>query len=292
MSANSYIKPESLAAYIKIELAANSKSKKMSMVVEGDLDKKIFERLYDKERFHVIFCSWYPGCRQFIDLCNALNPIYTERFLVIKDADFDRLNGVSPSFSNLFLTDTHDIEMMMLTDNFNKIISQTYNISNAKEQIDIVMHDIIHLSYIKWLNNVNDTKLKFDTIKVGHIYDGTKCVEIVDWVDYIKMDKDNKNLEHIEEFTELSVQDFEHRSQIDEKDILQLTNGHDLISALERKIHSVTRHNVSIKKVKNLLANSYTKDDFEKTSLCNDIANWLDSIGFNIPRSSSAFPAN
>ena len=60
----------------------------------------------------------YPdcNCEKHVLILDELNGIYGSRLLAIKDADFDRLEGQQYSYSNLLLTDTHDMEGMIVAD--------------------------------------------------------------------------------------------------------------------------------------------------------------------------------
>ena len=84
---------------------------KVILVVEGSDDKEVYEKVTDAKNVCIyVDCN----CDKHIVILNALNEQYGRRLLAIKDADFDRLEGRSHPFANLLLTDTHDMEGMIV----------------------------------------------------------------------------------------------------------------------------------------------------------------------------------
>ncbi len=266
---------DDVIACVVAMIRAHGQDKKIVVVVEGDFDVGNYEKFYPSEKFDVFSCGVHPGCKYFSDLCEELKE-FCERFCVIKDADFDRLNGVSYGFPNLFLTDTHDLETMMFTKDFYNAVASKYKVSDAETLVYESICGILHLSYIKWMNSFLEMGLIFDEIKVGQCYKGVRTVDIKKWVDYIK----DCNNGHIGSLDEKAVKKFEDERPLEKDALLQLTNGHDLVAALERRLNSRKRQNIGINNVEKLLSDSFTTDDYRKTNLYNDIKNWLKSLGF------------
>jgi hypothetical protein len=98
---------EDVAAEIKM---LRTKSSGAIAIVEGDYDELIFRKFFD-----VTLCAIFPayGKQNAIDAIKILDTEGVRGVIVLVDADFDRLNGSTPDSSNVFLTDNHDIEIMM-----------------------------------------------------------------------------------------------------------------------------------------------------------------------------------
>jgi len=84
---------------------------KVVVVVEGSDDEEVYEKVLDPSSV----CIYVDGtCAKHFAILDALNGQYGSRLLAIKDADFDRLEGVVHNYSNLVLTDTHDMEGLII----------------------------------------------------------------------------------------------------------------------------------------------------------------------------------
>ena len=82
-------------------------------VVEGKDDLDVYASCLKSDAV----CIYPDGnCARHAVILGALNSTYGKRLLAIKDADFDRLERLRLPFSNLLLTDTHDLEGMVLLD--------------------------------------------------------------------------------------------------------------------------------------------------------------------------------
>lgn len=270
LSANKGSRLAEIALMIRYHITDN----KLLIVVEGSSDKEIYSCFYPKEKFEVYFSEKYPGCLGLADMSKRLNLKYSERFITIKDADFDRLDGVCyKDIPNMFLTDTHDIETMMLTDRFVKQLECDFTVSDVKDKIDVAINEISHLSYIKWMNHKFNSKLNFkNCCKVGSCYNGTECVSIVQWLGKINAHPTNAGKKH---FTERDIIDFEQKNLISSDDVLQLVCGHDMVDAIMQKIHTYCQKNISKQSVSNMMKRCFTVEYYKKTILCDNINRWL-----------------
>lgn len=271
--------PSSRLAEISLLIRAHYADNKLLIVVEGESDKDIYSCFYPEKRYEVYFSKKYSGCLDLVEMSRELNSKYPNRYIIIKDADFDHLNGISYSdIPNMFLTDTHDIETMMLTESFTKQIECDFSIAESSKMINDAINEISHLSYIKWLNNISGTKLNInDCCKVGNCYDGTANVSIAQWLIKINSHPANISKKH---FCEADIIDFEKNNFIMSKSSLQLICGHDMVDAIERKIHACCRKNVGKKNIEKTLKKCFTKNEYEKTKLYSYIKLWLSHNNF------------
>lgn len=269
-------KPESLEAEFSLVIQSESQSKRLVIFVEGKSDEQVYSRLFG-ECCHTYSSNRWPGMLRLERVTISLNKKYSTRFITIKDADFDHLEGKTYDIPNFFLTDTHDLETMMITRTFLRQLTSNYSITAPCRFVCQALTDIIHLSYLKWMNAKDDRNIPFGrrSCKVGTLYDGCTAVPINDWLATIasRLPKCKEggcvaNLPTPEE-----VNTFEQTHPI-KGQILQLTNGHDLIDALVERLKSSTKRNVATKEFEDMLRKSYTMKDFSSTNLYQAISHW------------------
>ena len=273
-------KPESLEAEFALVIRSESRSKKLIIFVEGKSDEQVYSRLFG-ESCHAYSSNRWPGMLRLESATISLNKKYSTRFITIKDADFDHLEGKTYDIPNFFVTDTHDLETMMATRTFLRTLSSKYNITAAHPFVCQAVKDIIHLSYLKWMNAKEDRKIPFGkgSCKVGTLYDGRTAVPINDWLATIagRLPKcvGGGCVAHLPTREEVST--FEQTHPV-KHHILQLTNGHDLIDALVERVKSATKKNVRTDDIWELLSGSYSFTDFSCTALYQAISRWEQSI--------------
>jgi hypothetical protein len=270
----------SAVAEVASMIRSHSKDHKILIVVEGPSDCKVFRKMYDANDFDVYNSIHYTGCLHFKDILDGCNKKYKSRFLIIKDADFDNLNQIHyDKYPNLFLTDTHDLETLMLNysfvpNNFNPICP-----FNNKNFVLSVMGDIIHLSVIKWYNEIYKLNLNFkNTCKVGRCYKGNCSITISDWLNAIAQEPQN-SMKKIP--TENDILTFEHSPKNCVQNYMQITNGHDLIDGMTIKHHYNINENLKKDSVYQEIENNFDENFYMNTTLCFNINKWLIQIKSN-----------
>ena len=81
------------------------------LIVEGESDRNGYKHLIDTESCRIIPAH---GKENALDALDILEEDDFPGVLAVVDADFWRLEGIKPSSPNLFITDTHDLETMIL----------------------------------------------------------------------------------------------------------------------------------------------------------------------------------
>lgn len=247
------------------------------IVVEGPSDKDIYQEFYDSAKFHVYACPEFSGCIGLENMLREINKRYSKKILVIKDADFDHLNNKTyQDLPNFFLTDSHDLETMMISNDFLKRVEIEWQINDPEQLLVEVMEDIIHLSYLKWLNDIHNHKLVFRKKgKAGSCYHACGCIAIQDWLDSLYSDPDNSTKVIISEKDMLR---FESLHPVAKSDYLKLTNGHDLVSALSIKFQKLTCRNISKKVVSRIMKDCFSLSSYQRTKLSANIATWVQCL--------------
>lgn len=270
----------SLEAEIVQMIRAHRIDHKKLILVEGDSDQFVFQKLYDKELFDVYGSRRFAGCLHFETLVGNINEYYMKDFIVIKDADFDHLNlKTYDSYPNLFLTDTHDLETLMLVDGVYEKLNLDFGIEDGKRIMSDAIREILNLSYLKWMNNIYNIKLNFkDSCRVGSCYSGKNEVSVTECLKRINEcpKNDSKKI-----FCDHEVEQFKTDHPISDAEILQITNGHDMINASVIKFKRIYKKNISRKDIEGLIQDNFSIEDYRKTLLYSKILNWFDSCEKN-----------
>lgn len=129
---------------------------KIMVLVEGWEDTFVYEQFFNTDVVNLLDCG---GCDDAIGLNTCINRIApTIKRIAIIDSDFRFFYGRNKKKSNVFFTDTHDMETMFM---FNSRCFQT--ISNKLRCPSLTHKDIVKdlrlLSYIRWYNQ--DAKMKY-----------------------------------------------------------------------------------------------------------------------------------
>ncbi len=108
-------KPLSKVTEIKMMLSTEANKNKRIMLVEGADDKKFYGFFIDDANIEINVldsCYYMPDILSLSNADSALK----DKVIGIKDADFDHITGKTYAMNNLFMTDTHDWETMVITE--------------------------------------------------------------------------------------------------------------------------------------------------------------------------------
>ena len=195
----------------------------------------------------------------------------------IKDADFDHIKKISHNISNLMVTDTHDIETMMLTPRVcRRICLETINreYQNLSSQ---AMSSLKNLSYLRYYNdkmilnggNPDKKGINFRGVIIADV----ASVSVRDVLQHVKA-KGNSNKTSFPDLNAMNL--FINQNPINNKDLALFTNGHDLVHAIQYILHSQNQaaRAYSDKNIATMIRMSYCKNEFRNTKLYQDIDNW------------------
>lgn len=250
---------------------------KVVIVVEGEDDIRLYSSLFNGQ-----FADFYnlktKGCSYFEDVLQECNPNYGNRFFVIKDADFDHLNGRTYSYPNLFLTDTHDAETMMMTDEGLKSICCENLLDKDAIQVLDIMEDLKVYSYLKWFNETHQIGINFDALSIFSLYRGNS-IDIDSCINYVYSVAANKDKPIVS--SKLLSSFLEDKN---DTDLFQLSNGHDICDGIRVKIGLLknNKHAVGKGEIPKCLRIKYSLSDFEQTQLHLQIVSWANKLGYNL----------
>lgn len=198
-------------------------------IVEGHSDKLIYERLVNKQEVRITIAS---GKNNAIKALSILEKENFCRVFAVIDADFSRIEQQITDSNNLFLTDEHDLEMMLIkSDAFDKLLKER----GSEEKIAAFSKDIREtllklgqeIGKLRLLSLRNKLDLKFEGLKFGKFIDKEKLsINIDELIRSIKNHSQKLSLDEQQIKQDLSVISHENH------DPWQLCCGHDFISIL------------------------------------------------------------
>jgi len=267
--------PATIAGTIRLALQGK---KGVFVVVEGETDRAFYSYFFNSE-----VCSFKEasGKQNVIQVLRNLSGV--KRVLGIVDADFWNITGGKPNIPNLFTTDTHDAETMVVkSDAFKKTINNNSNLdkleSFMREEglIDIreaLIKSSIEIGYIRLAAEKEKVWLNFKNIKLSdHISEEDMSINNDALLTELRRNTNNPiNIIKIKErICELKKQNL---------DIWSLINGHDFVEilsfALEHKFgYSNRRYFPS--EIEKGLRQAFETSNFSNTILYKNIKNWFD----------------
>lgn len=225
------------------------------LVVEGADDKEIYEKVTDASSVCIyVDCN----CDKHLVILNALNGRYGNRLLAIKDADFERLNGICHQYSNLFLTDAHDMEGMIVEECLPALQGedaercQSINLSDVYSEIE-------DISYLKWFNYSNHCGINFSGVALDLDVNSYFNACVANTYNYVGVT-----------LAEMYVFKDGHLG-VSKK---ELCNGHDIFERIYVRAHAAKVSNYAKKPFFRRLRRAYPKEKFVNTYLYQEIKRW------------------
>lgn len=154
------------------------------ILVEGDSDIRLFRSLFDQNHCKV---KAIPG--GYLKLEQGLSTLHQEfkQVIGIRDADFMHLEGKKSQIAVLFLTDTHDIETMMIASDeafksvTNEFFNEKFSTSELRERF---LESVRFLGFLRWYNYQNNMEFNFKDLGIGDFLepktlklDEIKCIQ-------------------------------------------------------------------------------------------------------------------
>lgn len=253
--------------------------------VEGDSDILLFRKLFDLDNCKVECIP--PGGHMKVEA--AVEELLKSNKLVIgiRDADFIHLSGIPYEKQNMFLTDFHDIEMVLVAENkvFNAILNEHTNFPT--QEYDATRNKIFQLleeiSLLKWLSSKEDLKLNFTKAGFQDLLELAlkKAKNTIDFESYFgrvlaespnaKITDINLIISKINLLKQENVNSF------------QLCNGHDFTKTFAIFLREKgNKKSINNDAVIDLLRISYRIEDFQKTKLFAKTNEWANSMNCKI----------
>jgi hypothetical protein len=147
------------------------------VLVEGDaLDPIVYQSLFNPSLCHI---EPTFGKKNAINTVALLSKGGFDGVIAIVDDDYDTLNGVSATYENVFPTDTHDVETMIISSSaFKKYTlyllptsQHKYQEQFAKELIETAIRLCLPLGFIRWYFSRKNISSDFSSINFRNFID-------------------------------------------------------------------------------------------------------------------------
>lgn len=266
------ITPDRIANSIRL---LRSDHEGVFLIVEGHSDKLIYERLVNKQEVRITIAS---GKNNAIKALSILEKENFCRVFAVIDADFSRIEQQIPDSNNLFLTDEHDLEMMLIKSAaFDKLLKER----GSEEKIAAFSKDIREtllklgqqIGKLRLLSLRNELNLKFEGLKFGKFIDKEKLsINIDELIRSIKNHSQKLSLDEQQIKQDLSVISDENH------DPWQLCCGHDFISilaiALWKVLGTWNANDLKKEDLERELRLAYELSYFYQTKIYTLMVNW------------------
>ena len=266
------ITPDRIANSIRL---LRSDHEGVFLIVEGHSDKLIYERLVNKQEVRITIAS---GKNNAIKALSILEKENFCRVFAVIDADFSRIEQQIPDSNNLFLTDEHDLEMMLIKSAaFDKLLKER----GSEEKIAAFSKDIREtllklgqqIGKLRLLSLRNKLDLKFEGLKFGKFIDKEKLsINIDELIRSIKNHSQKLSLDEQQIKQDLSVISDENH------DPWQLCCGHDFISilaiALWKVLGTWNANDLKKEDLERELRLAYELSYFYQTKIYTLMVNW------------------
>ena len=203
----------------------------------------------------------------------ALNDLANEWQLLVGicDADFLHLENKPSPLPNLFLTDAHDLELLMASNDTSFI--KFLNEYKPNLGIDIrlkLLESISFLGYLRWYNEINAIGLSFESIDFRKLYN-TQTMQLD--IQALMLDIIQKSPYAIEKNADILVDDSNNLRNT-RHNLLQVCNGHDFMKIIALFVSYFVKKAISDTTATKEFRLVYTITDYKQTNLYKNTQEW------------------
>lgn len=253
------------------------------LLVEGSSDKIFYERFVDKSKCELISCMGrQPSSKlRAIEVLKTLENDNFHGVIAIVDADFDHLGVFTYSSPNLFRTDTHDLETMLLNSPaLDQVIAEFGSDEKVagfgKDIRAVLLEGGTPIGYLRWASQLDGLNLTFNGIGFGKFIN-EQTLEI----DQLKLITEVKNKSQALTLDSKILQQRLLEQQSGGHDHWQVCCGHDLVEilsfGLRKTIGSAKAADVEPSALERSLRLAYEAAYFWKTQIYLSIRSWENS---------------
>ena len=208
------------------------------LIVEGDTDARFYKHIVDLGKFRITIAQNRENAVQIVTILQDDN---LTGFLAIVDADFDALEGKVLASSNIFLTDTHDLETMILrSPALEKLLSEMGSETKLEEFVTVrgkelreaLLEEGLHLGYLRWVSLQQGHALRFEGLNYRAFTDHLTLT-----VDQSKLIETIKNHSQKPQLSDQELQRQIEAIRDETHDKWHVCCGHDLIGILSVGLH-------------------------------------------------------
>ena len=120
------------------------------VIVEGDTDARVYGRFIDSDHCRIIPAN---GKDNAIESLAILDRDHFRGVFAIVDSDFWQLDGIAPPADNVFVTDTHDLETMIVrSDALDAMLAEFARPVKADTVRKLLLDITMPVGYFRWLS--------------------------------------------------------------------------------------------------------------------------------------------
>ena len=250
------------------------------LIVEGETaDLPVYRRLVDPKLAQVT-----PAHNKdnVLAALKILGDAHFAGVVAIVDADFWRLEGLDPTSPNQFITDTHDLETMLLeSPSLEKLLDElgseqkiTDFTSNNKMNVrQVLLAAARPIGYLRWVSQRSNLSLTFEGIVFSRFLNrDTLRIDISKLIQEVK----NKSRRH--DLSDSDLQDKIDELADSKHSSWDICCGHDLVGILSLSLRGTlgSNHSNAIKpeELEKLLRIGYESVYFLSTQLYRSLRGW------------------
>jgi hypothetical protein len=247
------------------------------IIVEGKTDVLIYRRLLNGG-----LCTTIPANNKenAIDALDIIEQGNYTGVLAIVDSDFWRIDGNYPSKENLFATDTHDLESLIISSNaLEKVLAEygdEVRIGELEKPIrQILLENALPIGLIRWISLPHKKNLCINF----------KEMRFFEFIDYSTF---NIDLDRLIEQIKTGFPVTHNETQVSKHEIIALMNqendlwqiccGHDLVKILLFGLRNIFGNyaglNINLERLDSLLRVAYEESHFRTTHLFASLIAW------------------
>ncbi len=249
----------------------NTKNKTF-ILLEGDSDVRLYCKLYPQDNFKI---EVLPSGKIYLEKgLQELSPLF-KKIIGIRDADFAHLENQKPSVANLFFTDFHDTEMIMVASSatFSAILHEFCSLSQTEHNKirQKLLAALRFVSYFRWYNELNKLEFSFEGATFGDIFNAqTFAIDNQKYVEKVVQQSRNAKITDIE--TILAVVN---QLADENHDSFQLCNGHDFLNILALYLTTQNKEGLNEKRLASHFRIAYNFSEYQQTKLYEQVKNWF-----------------
>ena len=270
-----YLTPHDIANTIQMARLTDPRS---FLIVEGNTDVRFYKKLVDSEECEIIPAITKINALRTREILLKNN---VERIIVIIDADFSEIEGTRKPASlnfDLLLTDTHDLETMILqSEALEAIITEYCDRNNLAKVCDDVRKFLLErgkiIGYLRWVNHKDRVLLKFGGLNFDKFVN-KKTLKIDEnrLISEILNNTRSPNISHRD--LKIRLKKIMNKNH----NLWHVCNGHDLINILligfKKKFGLYNVKDLDSNTLSGLLRVAYHPSFFCKTRLYGFIREW------------------
>jgi hypothetical protein len=247
------------------------------LIVEGNIDLRFYKRFVNETKCKLTSSNGKDNAIKAVDILekNEFNGVLT-----IVDADFWRLDGIKPNSPNLLLTDTHDLETMILSsDSFDTILLEFGSAPKirkfGKPLRETLLESALPIGLFRWLSSPNKDNLylSFKDLSFDKFVDKkTLSVDVDSLIKEVKNNSHNSTLdENAIKIKIIALKKARHNPW-------QVCSGHDLVQilsiGLKNIFGNIRAQSITKETVDGIVRTAYDSSCFYSTQLYNSIKDW------------------